>query len=231
MTSVFSKFRKIIDRAVRQTIFFPPIVLLFSVFVSSYAADSATITSDRMKMLSKGEVSDFIGHVELVHKNLTMTSDEMKLNEKDGDVSASGNIYIHYSSGAAVTYVWGDEARYNKNTGNGLVSGDVRVKRELTPGTTDVINLTCDNLEIFDSGDRLHAVKNVKIFKADTEAAGSEAFYEHKTNKILLVGKPATIKKMEGKTLSEYSGDKVNIDVNTETVAITGSVKTKVILK
>jgi len=193
--------------------------------------DAATITSDRMKILSKGEVNDFLGHVKLVHVGLTINSDEMKADERTGDTSARGDIYIFYSTGAAVTHVWGDDAKYNRGTGRGLVTGHVRVKRELTPGTTDVINMTCDELEIFDSGARLHAIKNVRIFKPDTDAFGSEAFYEHKSDELLLTGSPAKIKRTDGKTISEYSGDKVHVNINTGTITITGRVKTKVILE
>jgi len=231
MSDIYSMFRKATCFAGFRTLLFLTAFLFFSTVDGSYAGDASTITSDKMKIVSKGEVSDFTGNVELIHKNLTINSDEMKLYEKAGDAFAEGNIYIHYSSGSAVTNVWGDTAKYNKNTGNGLVSGNVKIKRELTPGATDVINMTCNELEILDFGDRLHAIKNVKILKMDVDASGSEAFYEHKTNEILLVGKPATIKKTEGKTTSEYSGNRVHIDVKTETVTISGSVKTKVVLK
>lgn len=218
-------------RRIRGLALFPVFALILLSAISVYAGETATITSDRMKILSKGEVSDFIGHVVLIHKTLAINSDGMKMNEKSGDASAAGSVYIKYSSGTSVTNVWGDTAKYNKNTGNGSVFGNVKIKRELTPSATDVINITCDELEIFDSGERLHAIKNVKINKSGTDAAGSEAFYEHKTNEILLLGKPAVIKKTEGSTQSEYSGDKVHIDVETETVSITGSVRTKVFLK
>jgi len=230
MNGIFLKL-SIFKRAKSMVMVFVFIMCAIPIFAATDAGEPATITSDRMKILSKGEVSDFIGHVKLVHKNLTINSDEMKMNEKSGDASGSGNIYINYSSGTTVTNVWGNAALYNRNTGNGTVTGDVKVKRELTPGTTDVLNLTCDKLEIFNSGERLHAVNNVKIFKTGTEAYGNDAFYEHKNNELLLTGRPAKIKRVDGKTVSEYSGDKVHIDINTEAVTITGNVKTKVVLE
>ncbi len=212
--------------------FFPlAAVILINLLPASARCDEATITSDGMKILSKGEVNDFTGHVKLVHCGLTINADEMKADEKTGDTTAGGDVCVVYSTGAAVTHVWGDSAKYNRNTGQGLVSGHVRVVRELTPGTTDVINMSCGELEIFDSGERLHAVKNVKISRPGTDAFGSEAFFEHKSDEIILTGSPAKIKRTDGNTGSEYSGDKVHVNINTGHITITGSVKTKVILK
>jgi lipopolysaccharide export system protein LptA len=191
----------------------------------------ATITSDRMRVLSKGEINEFIGHVKLDHENLIITSDEMKAEEKSGLVSAKGNLEVIHSSGTVKMYVWGDRAEYNRNTGSGYVTGEVRAKRNLRPDTTETIDLTCERLEIYDAGERLTAIKKVIITQSGSVARGDKAYYEHRINRIKLFGSPASVRRIDGTTVSEYNGDIINIDLAGENVSITGNVKTKIILK
>ena len=271
----------------------------FTLAVTLFSIEPATITGDKMKILSKGDIMEFIGHVKLIQDNLEITSDNMKSNNKtdvvsargnvyvhyssgtsntyawseeaeynknDGSgvfsvnvktkrylsdnttdfinltcdrlelsktdvVSAKGNVYIHYSSGTSNTYAWSEEAEYNKNDGSGVFSVNVKVKRFLSESTTDFVNLTCDKLELFDFGKKLHAVKNVKISQAATETQSNEAFYDRKSNEILLLGGPPKITRTEDTGYSEYSGDKITMLLGRETVEILGNVKTKMIVK
>ncbi|MBI5573285.1 MAG: hypothetical protein HY919_01860 [Elusimicrobia bacterium] len=197
-----------------------------------YAGEPATITGDKMKMLQKGDILEFIGNVKLVQQNLTITADRMKSNEKTGMVEGCGSIKIKYSSGTENTYAWGDTAEYNKNSGSGIFTGNVKVKRTVSQkstGTdTNAVDLTCEELEIFEFGDRYHAIKNVQINREYTVATSSEAFYDHKTKEIFLTGGPPKIIRTDEKGHSEYSGDKISIITDTELFTILGNVKTKI---
>ncbi|MEW6555786.1 MAG: LptA/OstA family protein [Elusimicrobiota bacterium] len=204
-------------------------LLTYSLIYCLYAGEQATITGDQMKILSKGEILEFIGNVKFTQQNLTISADKMKSNEKTSVISGTGNIYICYSSGTSVTYSWGDEAEYNKNNGQGILKKNVKVKRTLSQNTTDVIELKCEELEIFEFGDRFHAIQNVKISQSETEAFSKEAFYDHKTNEILLLGGPPKIVRTDADGVSEYSGDKIVLAVDKETVSIIGNVKTKIV--
>jgi lipopolysaccharide transport protein LptA len=202
---------------------------LIHLFTCLYC-ESATITGDKMKMLQKGDILEFIGNVKLVQQNLTITADKMKSNEKTGMVEGYGNITVKYSSGTENTYAWGDKAEYNKNSGSGIFTGNIKVKRILRD-TTDSLDLTCDELEVFEFGDRFHAIKNVRITQPYTVATSSEAFYDHKTEEILLTGGPPKIIRTDEKGHSEYSGDKIAIVTDTEEFTVLGNVKTKMVMK
>lgn len=195
-----------------------------------YAGEPATITGDKMKMLQKGDILEFIGNVKLVQQNLTISCDKMKSNEKTGMVEGYGSIAVRYSSGTENTYAWGDTAEYNKNSGSGIFTGNIKVKR-IRQGTTDSLDLTCDKLEVFEFGNRFHAIKNVQITQPYTVATSSEAFYDHKTKEILLTGGPPKIIRTDEKGRSEYSGDKITIITDTEVFTILGNVKTKIVMK
>ena len=198
-----------------------------------YATEPATITGDKMKILQKGDILEFIGNVKFVQRkqNLTITADEMKSNEKTGVVLGKGNICIYYSSGTDTMYGWGDNAEYNKNSGKGVFTGNIKLRRVITQNTTGEINLTCEELEVFEFGDSLHAKKNVKIFQPQIVSYSDEAFYDHKINEILLLGGPPKIIKTEENSTLEYSGDKITIAIDKEIVSIAGNVKTKMVFK
>ncbi|MBN1384974.1 MAG: LPS export ABC transporter periplasmic protein LptC [Elusimicrobia bacterium] len=210
---------------------FLTLLLSYSLTHCLYAGEPATITGDRMKILSKGDIMEFIGNVKLVQKNLKITANKMISNEKTGAVSGKGDVVIRYSSGTTTTYAWAKTAEYNKNSGDGVISGDVKVKRVLSDDTTNAVNLTCGELEIFEFGERLHTVNNVRIFQNQVEAQGAEAFYNHKIDEILLLGgTPKIIRKGE-KEYIECTGDKIYVGNSKETITITGSVKTRIVIK
>ena len=208
---------------------------LIHLFTCLYAGEPATITGDKMKMLRKGDILEFIGNVKLVQQNLTITADKMKSNEKTGMVEGYGNITVTYSSGTENTFAWGDTAEYNKTSGSGIFTGNVKVRRTTPQKSADmdtgVIDLTCAELEIFDFGDRYHAIKNVRINQGYTVATSSEAFYDHKTRDIFLTGGPPKIIRTDEKGHSEYSGDKIAIVTDKEKFTVLGNVKTKMVLK
>lgn len=215
-------------------------VFLLSIFLPVYLSTflccgPATITGDKMKMLQKGDVLEFIGNVKLIQQNLIITADKMKSDEKTGMVEGYGNITVKYSSGTENTYAWGDTAEYNKNNGCGIFTGNIKVKRTLskTPVSTDanVVDLTCGELEVFEFGDRFHALKNVKITQPETAATSDEAFYDHKTKEILLTGGPPKVIRTDKRGYSEYSGDKIVIVTDTEVFTVLGNVKTKMVWK
>jgi len=188
----------------------------------------ATITGNKMNILQKGDILEFIGNVKLVQQNINITADRMKSNEKTGMVHGAGNIAIRYSSGTEDTYTWGDTADYNKNTGSGIITGNVKVKRTLSKSTTDVVNLTCDKLELFEFGDRFHAIGNVKVNQPFMVATSSEAFYDHKSKEIMLIGGSPKIVKSDSKGNSEYSGDRIIIVTDREVFTVLGNTKTKI---
>ncbi|MDO8734601.1 MAG: LptA/OstA family protein [Elusimicrobiota bacterium] len=224
-------------------------LLTYSLTLCLYAGEPATITGNKMKMLQKGDILEFIGNVKLVQQNLTITADKMKSNEKTGMVEGYGSITVRYSSGTENTYAWGDTAEYNKNSGSGIFTGNVKIKRTLSkppsgmdtnvinPGRDDKLsdsnglNLTCEELEIFEFGDRYHAIKNVQINQEYTVATSSEAFYDHKTKEIFLTGGPPKIIRTDEKGHSEYSGDKIAIVTDKEKFTVLGNVRTKMVMK
>ncbi|PIU82918.1 MAG: hypothetical protein COS68_06855 [Elusimicrobia bacterium CG06_land_8_20_14_3_00_38_11] len=203
---------------------------LIHLFTCLYAGGPATITGDKMKMLQKGDILEFIGNVKLVQQNLTITADKMKSNEKTGMVEGYGHITVKYSSGTENRYAWGDTAEYNKNSGSGIFTGNVKIKRILGD-TTDSIDLTCEELEVFEFGDRYHAIKNVRISQEYTVATSSEAFYDNETKEIFLTGGPPKVVRTDEKGHSEYSGDKIAIDTKKEVFTVLGNVKTKMVMK
>ena len=205
------------------------IFLIFQFFNCLYC-EPATITGDKMNILQKGDILEFIGNVKLVQQNLTISCDKMKSNEKTGMVEGYGNITVHYSSGTENTYAWGDTAEYNKNSGSGIFTGNIKVKKILQ-NTTDSIDLTCDELEVFGFGDRFHAINNVRITQPYTVATSSEAFYDRETKEILLIGGPPKVIREDEKGYSEYSGDKISIITDTEVFTVLGNVKTKIVPK
>lgn len=213
------------------------ILLLSYFFIFSFSrflfCAPATITGDKMKMLQKGDILEFIGNVKLVQQNLTITADKMKSNEKTGMVEGYGSITVKYSSDTENTYAWGDTAEYNKNNGSGIFTGNVKVKRTVSkkPKDTDSIVLTCEKLEIFDFGDRYRAIKNVQINQEYTVATSSEAFYDNKTKEIFLTGGPARIIRNDENGHSEYSGDKISIVTDKEKFTVLGNVKSKMVMK
>ncbi|PKM92938.1 MAG: hypothetical protein CVU80_00705 [Elusimicrobia bacterium HGW-Elusimicrobia-4] len=192
--------------------------------------EPAMITGNQMKMLQKGDILEFIGNVKFVQQNLTITADKMKSNEKTGIVEGYGNITVHYSSGSQNTYAWGNNAKYNKNSGFGIFTGNIKVKKILHD-TTASLDLTCDELEVFEFGDRFHAIKNVKIIQPQTEATSNEAFYNHKTKEILLTGGPPKITKFDEKGQTEFSADQITIVTDKEVITSSGNVKAKMVLK
>ncbi|MFH0948242.1 MAG: LptA/OstA family protein [Elusimicrobiota bacterium] len=200
------------------------VYLLLLITCLSAVEKPATITGNKMNILQKGDILEFIGNVKLVQQNLTIIADEMKSNEKTGMVLGNGNIMVHYSSGTENTLAWCDVAEYNKNSGAGIFNRNVKVKR-------DVVNLTCEKLEIFEFGNRFHAMSNVKITQPQMEATSNEASYDNKTKEILLIGGPPKIIKSEEKGFSEFSGDRIFLAVDKETVTILGNVRTKMVLK
>ena len=215
-------------------LFFILYTLHFTLY-TAFSGEPATITGDKMKMLQKGDILEFIGNVKLVQRNLTITADKMKSNEKTGMVEGYGNITVKYSSGTENTYAWGDTAEYNKNSGFGIFTGNVKIKRTVSQnnmGTdTNVIDLTCEELEVFEFGDRYHAIKNIQINQEYTVATSDEAFYDHKTKEILLTGGPPKIVMTDEKGHSEYSGDKIAIVSDKEIITVIGNVKTKMVMK
>ena len=210
-------------------LFFILYTLHFTLY-TVFSGEPATITGDKMKILQKGDILEFIGNVKLVQQNLTISCDKMKSNEKTGMVEGYGNITVKYSSGTENTYAWGDTAEYNKNSGSGIFTGNIKVKRILRD-TTNSLDLTCDKLEVFDAGNRFHAIKNVRITQPYTVATSDEAFYDQKTKEILLLGGPPKVVRADEKGYSEYSGDKISIITDTEVFTILGNVKTKIVLK
>lgn len=207
------------------------LAICLSLSVCIYAGEPATITGNKMNILSKGEIMEFIGNVKLVQENLVITANEMKSNEKTGIVAGKGDVAICYSSGSTKTYAWAKTAEYNKNSGNGVVSGDVKVKRVLADDTTNAVNLTCEELEIFEFGERLHTAKNVKIFQKQTEAHGEEAFYNHEIDEILLLGGLPKVTRAEDDGYVECTGDRIYVGNGKETITVLGDVKTKIIMK
>ena len=210
-------------------LFFTLYTLHFTLY-TVFSGEPATITGNKMKMLQKGDILEFIGNVKLVQQNLTITADKMKSNEKTGMVEGYGRITVKYSSGTENTYAWGDTAEYNKNSGSGIFTGNIKVKRVLQD-TTGSLDLTCGELEVFEFGDRFHAIENVWINQLYTVATSSEAFYDYKTKEILLTGGPPKIIRTDEKGHSEYSGDKIAIVTDKEIFTVIGNVKTKMVMK
>jgi len=198
---------------------------------SAAKEEPTTITGDRMKILSKGDVMEFIGNVRFTQRNMEIIADEMKSNDKNGEITGKGNINIIYSSGTIRAHGWADNAEYNKNTGSGIFYGNVKMKRLLTDNTTNVINMTCDKLEMSDFGDKFHAVKNVRIFQEDAEMLSDEAFYDQNSDEITLLGGPPKIIRADEKNYSEYTGDKIILSLSKEILTILGNVKSKMIMK
>lgn len=210
------------------------LVTLHFTLYTVFFGEPATITGNKMNILQKGDILEFVGNVKLVQQNLTITADEMKSNENTGMVYGKGNIAVHYSSGTENTFAWGGMAEYDKNSGAGIFTENVKVKRVLSQNTEEVVNLTCEKLEIFEFGNRFHAIKNVKIIQPQTQATSDEAFYDHKTKEILLTGGPPKIIKTDEEGHSQRliaSGDKVAIITDKEIITVSGNVKTKMVMK
>ncbi|MFH1540868.1 MAG: LptA/OstA family protein [Elusimicrobiota bacterium] len=209
-----------------------------------FCIEPTTITGDKMRILQKGDILEFLGNVKLVQQNLTICADEMKSNEKTGIVEGCGNITIHYSSGTENTFAWCDVAEYDKNNGVGIFTGNVKVKKTLhRPSVkkkselskslinTDDIDLTCEKLKIFESGNSFHAIKNVKIIQPQMQTTSNEAFYDTKTKEIFLTGGHPKTVRTDDKGYFEYSGDKIFLTVDKETVTILGNVKAQIVMK
>ncbi|OGS45963.1 MAG: hypothetical protein A2539_06515 [Elusimicrobia bacterium RIFOXYD2_FULL_34_15] len=210
------------------------IIFFINVCCFVFSADKnepTTITGDKMKILSKGDIMEFLGNVKFKQKNLEIIADEMKSNDKNGEITGKGNINIHYSSGMTNINGWADEAQYSKNSGSGIFFGNVKMKRFLTNNTTDVVNMTCEKLEISDFGEKFHAIKDVKIFQEGTEMLSDEAFYDKKTDELLLLGGPPKIIRRDEKNYSEYTGDKIILALEKEILTILGNVQSKMIMK
>ncbi|MDD5688065.1 MAG: LptA/OstA family protein [Elusimicrobia bacterium] len=275
------------------------IVLLVCFFTNIiYSGEPIMITGDRTKILQKGDIVEYIGNVKLVQENIKVKADEMKSNERTGIITSSGNICVQYSSGTTETYTWGNTAEYNKNTGSGVILGNVKakrflsqnttsvmeltsekleifnygedfhatknvyiqyssattntnvwgetaefnknsgsgvildnvkVKRYLSQCTTDFIEMTCEKLEIFNFGENLHAMKNVNFFKEQTKTQSDEAIYDQKAGTLLLLGGPPKLTRVEDKNSSEYTGDKILLEIEKEKITISGNTKTKMI--
>ncbi|OQA91537.1 MAG: lipopolysaccharide transport periplasmic protein LptA [Elusimicrobia bacterium ADurb.Bin231] len=217
-----------------KRIFFTLLGLLGGIFFISdflLSAPPLTITSDKMKIISQGEVSEFIGNVLIVQGNLTIKADVVKANDKTGLISAKNDIIVHYSSDSVSTYAWGDSAEYDKNRSTGVLIGNVRVKRHLSESATDFVTLTCDRLDIMSAGERLRGIGNARIVHPSGIAESDEVFYDNAKDEIILSGTPARIQKHDGGTSTEYYGDRIILDIKTENVTITGNVRTKIMMK
>lgn len=166
--------------------------------LSSLAAGSSNIQSERLEVLSQGQEYAFFGKALYQGKNIEIRADELRSRETEGALIARGHVRILRKSPEGEWIATGEKARYNLKKGAGEMSGNVKVIRRPASSRNANVILLCRRLEIYDEGKRLMAFGNVRFAEEYLLGKAPRARYDEDSQEILLEGGASLEKEVSG---------------------------------
>ena len=204
------------------------------------AAESTTITGDRMDLLNKGAEVRFVGGVHLVRGTDDMRAREMRTNRERDKITARGDVKLFRQTSATETWrAFGESGFYDTQTGRGFLKGKRRrqaklVREEVVTSTiTRTMVITADRIDFSREPQRAYAVGHVHGQTTDPRTGDFYEFDAHEAEyrgdndkRVVLFGKPRpVVKQPNGPKAKQVTGDRIIYYVDERRMIAEGSAR------
>ena len=202
-------------------------LLLFSAF--GPASARVTIDSDTLTIIERGRLNEFTGNVRIRGDGFSVDSAKAVSDRQTGIITASGDVFIKYSTDTFNLEGWCSEARIDDERKKFYLYSDVKTVYAREDGDSAVMYADAAEVE-YAAPRRAVYTGSVILETGEVRVDSERSVYSEETRSIVFTGSPTAVSRT-GDTVSEYSGRVIRVHLDDERISVEGEARTRVWLE
>ena len=188
------------------------------------------VESNSLKLIDKGERTEFIGDVVMTRGKMRIKSDKVISSKKTDLLEASGKVEMNYSSDTVKVSSRCRRLTVDQGTRKIRLFDDVKARiTETLPEEVRAADVVSSGLEVDYAGTDIEAYFNgdVKMTSEEIEVNSEKAVYSKKAGTVVFSGAPSA-RTYNDKHQAGYSGEIMSVSVSEMSFSIKGNATARI---
>ena len=188
--------------------------------------ETASLRSDRMEIINRGESASFIGNARFTQGRRTIKAARMTRNEKTGTLIAQGQVeYSDYLEEFGSVRAHARRIDYSENESHGVMTGNPRLTRIDEQNPEKNVTIYGNTIHIYPDRKTATVIGHAHIETADIAANGNELDFDYADKSAVLSGGRPLVIYTGSAADSMYKADKIYFYIDEEIVIMDGAVE------